>query len=124
MNHILHTFTSPQIGLALFELQQGKIPALVRAIERREIRPQVQRESQSVHVTYLNDTDISSKPYWVFHRLGFLGYFWLIYFLEGCSCKVKILTKNDQAAVIVTVGEGEYHMISIQAYCGTTRKYS
>lgn len=33
----------------------------------------------------------------------FLGFF----FFEGCSCKGKILTKNDQAAVIVTVGEEE-----------------
>lgn len=49
---------------------------------------------------------------------GIFGWF----FLEGCSCKGKILTKNDQAAVIVTVGEVEYHMINIQAYCGTTRK--
>lgn len=70
-------------------------------------------------VTYLNYINISSKPQWFGGFLwgrgglvevwGFFGgvLFFGVFFFEGCSCKGKILTKNDQAAVIVTVGEEE-----------------
>lgn len=70
------------------------------------------------------------KWHWHFFKasLGFLwlgGFLWLI--IKGYSCKGKILTKNDQAAVIGTVGEEKGRerlntiLINIQADCRTRK---